>query len=139
MVRPLARYPSVAYNTAGVTTVIPGGALTADDCFGVNGNPLATTSKVLAEFVKHVKLEKAESSVVPSYMPNLFSGKSPAEEAAGWVDMQCALLGAESLDHVLLCWQGPPVHADTMYAPPQLVRLKPFTASKKHAFNSAEP
>jgi hypothetical protein len=41
---------------------------------------------------------------VPSYMPNLFGDKSPAEEAAGWVDMQCALLGVEALEHVLLCW-----------------------------------
>ena len=94
----------IAYNTAGVTTVVPGGPLSADDCFGVNANPLALTSKVLAEFVKHVKLEKATSSVVPTYMPNLFTNKSPADEAAGWVDMQCALLGVETLDHVLLRW-----------------------------------
>ena len=94
----------IAYNAVGVTTVIPGGSLTAEDAFGVNANPLVSTSKVLAEFVKHVKLEKAESSVVPTYVPNLFCNKSPADEAAGWVETQCALLGLETLDHVTLAW-----------------------------------
>jgi len=74
-----------------------------DACFGANGRPLAATSKVLAEFVKQAKLEKgaAGASVMPAYMPNLFNGSSPAAGAAGWVDMQCALLGVDTLDHVL--------------------------------------
>ena len=37
---------------------LPGGSLSATNCFGAGANPLAPVSKVLAEFVKQVKLEK---------------------------------------------------------------------------------
>lgn len=94
----------MAYNAAGVTTVTPGGAVTADDCFGAHGNPRAGASKVLAKFLEFVKLEKESSAIVPTYMPNLFGNKSPAAEAAAWVDQQCALLGVESLEHATVCW-----------------------------------
>mmetsp|Transcript_40460 Transcript_40460/g.100061 ORF Transcript_40460/g.100061 Transcript_40460/m.100061 type:complete len:397 (-) Transcript_40460:321-1511(-) len=96
----------MAYNTAGATTVIPGGSLSASDLFGAGANPLAPVSKVLAEFVKQCKLEKGlgNGMVVPAYVPNLFDGSSPVDGAVPWVDEQCALLGVESLDHVLLRW-----------------------------------
>jgi len=43
VVRHLISEPSTK---AGVTTIVPGGALNAVDCFGANSNPLAATSKV---------------------------------------------------------------------------------------------
>jgi len=100
----------MSYNAAGMTAVIPGGVLCSVDKFGMNSEAVLNgVSRVLAEFVKQVGLEKSAGLVIPRFVPRLHDGVVVSSIAEEWVNNQCVLLGVDALEHVVLCW-----HDDTV-------------------------